>query len=106
MPVHFCPVPHDFAVIFAKRCGCDLCQSFIAVIGVRLPKADCGNWVLERWTERIRVCSRSRALSKRLVFGTSLMRPLKRSTIPLVWGDFGDVRRCSMPGSVQSLSNS
>ena len=26
--------------------------------------------------------------------------------MPLVWGDFGGVRRCSMPGSAQSWSNS
>ena len=29
-----------------KRCGWDLCQSFKACIGVRLPKTDCGNCVL------------------------------------------------------------
>ena len=29
-----------------KRWGCDLCQSFMACIGVRLPRADCGNCVL------------------------------------------------------------
>jgi len=34
------------------------------------------------------------------------MRPLNRSTIPLVWGDLGGVRRCWMPSSVQSWSNS
>jgi hypothetical protein len=37
---------------------------------------------------------------------TFLIRPLKRATILLVCGDLGGVNRCSMPGSVQSLSNS
>lgn len=37
-----------------------------------------------------RVCSRSSALSKRLVFSTSEMRPFKRSTMPLVWGGWRD----------------
>ena len=34
------------------------------------------------------------------------MRPLKRSTMPLVCGDLGGVRRWSMSSSVHSLSNS
>ena len=43
---------------------------------------------------------------KRLDLSTSLMRPFWRLTMPLVWGDFGGVRRCSILSSVQSWSNS
>ena len=37
---------------------------------------------------------------------TSSMRPLNRSTIPLVCGDLGGVSRCSIPRVEQSMSNS
>jgi hypothetical protein len=65
------------------------------------------------------VCSRSRALSKRLALSTSAMRLLKRSTrcpagdcgqsprgMPFVWGDFGGVSLCWMPSSAQSSAQS
>ncbi len=37
---------------------------------------------------------------------TSFIRPLRRSTMPFVWGRIGGVRRCSIPRSAQSRSNS
>lgn len=57
-------------------------------------------------TYRINVCPMSSALLKRLVLSTSAMRPLKRSTIPLVLGVLGLVNRCSMSSAWQSRSNS
>ena len=48
----------------------------------------------------------SSRLLNRWVFRTSAMRPLNRSTMPLVLGVLGLVSRCSMPSSWHSWSNS
>ncbi len=44
--------------------------------------------------------------SKRCVASTSLIRPLKRSTIPFVCGVRGLVSRCSISSAAHSRSNS
>ena len=44
--VYWMSRPGRLRGVLTNRCGCDFCQSFIACIGVRLPKADCGNCVL------------------------------------------------------------
>ena len=48
-------------------------------------------------------CSRVSAESKRLVWRTSAIRPLKHSTMPLVSRCLGRINRCSMQASWQTL---
>ena len=55
-------------------------------------------------TSRCRVAAKGSPERQRLVARTSLMRPLKRSILPLVWGWRGGMRRCSRCGAWQIRS--